>query len=202
LHWACINNRRAIADLLLTHGADINYSGGKLNEIAIQWAVRNEKFTSLVQYLIEKGSNLSHKSVSGMDTLHVACRSGSMKMVFLLISGGSCVDTIDVNGDTPLYWCLKNQGDIDTSDLQRLLLRLGADGSLKDGEGNNAFHLIAYSSQRFTDEKFALAMIDKIDLIKKKFGDDLLGMKNDAGTVIYIFIYMFGYISICIYVFI
>jgi hypothetical protein len=35
--------RRAIAALLLVHGADVNYSGGKLNEIAIQWAVRNEK---------------------------------------------------------------------------------------------------------------------------------------------------------------
>ena len=29
---------------LLDNGADLNYSGGRLNEIPLQWAVRNEKY--------------------------------------------------------------------------------------------------------------------------------------------------------------
>ena len=31
---------------LLDNGADLNYSGGRLNEIPLQWAVRNEKYVT------------------------------------------------------------------------------------------------------------------------------------------------------------
>jgi ankyrin repeat protein len=42
-----------------------------------------------------------------MDALHVACRSGSVKMAFLLLSAGAYVDSADGGGETPLHWCLK-----------------------------------------------------------------------------------------------
>ena len=61
----------------------------------------------LVQHLIEQGSELTHKSVDGMDALHVACRSGSVRMAFLLLSAGAYVDSADGGGETPLHWCLK-----------------------------------------------------------------------------------------------
>lgn len=61
----------------------------------------------MVQYLINKGSNLNHKSVTGMDTLHVACRAGNVKMAYLILSAGAYVDTTDGDGDTPFLWCLK-----------------------------------------------------------------------------------------------
>ena len=53
------------------------------------------RYTMLVQYLIEKGSHLSHKGVGGLDALHVAVRAGNVQIVFLLLSGGSCVDSQD-----------------------------------------------------------------------------------------------------------
>ena len=65
------------------------------------------RYAMLVQYLIEQGSELTHKSVDGMDALHVACRSGSVKMAFLLLSAGAYVDSADGGGETPLHWCLK-----------------------------------------------------------------------------------------------
>ena len=34
LHWAAINNRRAITHLLVQHGAQVNYCGGKLQEVS------------------------------------------------------------------------------------------------------------------------------------------------------------------------
>ena len=61
----------------------------------------------LVQYLIEKGSHLSHKGVGGLDALHVAVRAGNVQIVFLLLSGGSYVDSQDECHDTPFHWCLK-----------------------------------------------------------------------------------------------
>ena len=36
--------RRLIINYLLDNGADINYSGGRLNESPLQWAVRNDKY--------------------------------------------------------------------------------------------------------------------------------------------------------------
>ena len=32
---------------LLDNGADLNYSGGRLDEIPLQWAVRNEKYVTV-----------------------------------------------------------------------------------------------------------------------------------------------------------
>jgi Ankyrin repeats (many copies) len=65
------------------------------------------RYAPLVQFLINKGSNLNHKSVTGMDTLHVACRAGNVKMAYLILSAGAYVDTVDSNGDTAFQWCLK-----------------------------------------------------------------------------------------------
>jgi ankyrin repeat protein len=45
-----------------------------------------------------------------MDSLHVACRAGSVKNAFLLLCGGAYVDPVDSAGDTPLHWCLKVSG--------------------------------------------------------------------------------------------
>jgi ankyrin repeat protein len=56
-----------------------------------------------------------------------------VNMAFLLLSAGAPVDTIDHSGDSPLHWCIKNNAEIDTSDLQRLLLRMGADCALRLG---------------------------------------------------------------------
>jgi hypothetical protein len=36
---------------LLDNGADLNYSGGRLNEIPLQWAVRNEKYVTALKHL-------------------------------------------------------------------------------------------------------------------------------------------------------
>ena len=67
----------------------------------------NLRYAPLVQFLINKGSNLNHKSVNGADTLHVACRAGNVKMAYLILSAGAYVDTTDSAGDTPFLWCLK-----------------------------------------------------------------------------------------------
>ena len=61
----------------------------------------------LVQHLIEKGSHLSHKGVGGVDALHLAIRAGNVQIAFLLLSGGSYVDSQDECNDTPFHWCLK-----------------------------------------------------------------------------------------------
>ena len=81
LHWAAINNRFAIANLLIDHGADVGYSGGLLNENALQWAARR-KFYSMVDLLIRKGENiLSHRSDRGHDCLKIAHELGNQQLL-------------------------------------------------------------------------------------------------------------------------
>ena len=76
----------------------------------------------LVQYLIEKHANLSHKGVGGMDALHVACRASSVKNVFLILCGGAYVDSVDGNGDTCFHWCMKVNKKINQFFLFRFIL--------------------------------------------------------------------------------
>ena len=51
LHWAAINNRLNIARLLLAWGSNPLQSGGVLNELPLQWAIR-KKYMAMVKLLI------------------------------------------------------------------------------------------------------------------------------------------------------
>ena len=183
LHWAAINNRRAIAHVLLQHGADVNYVGGKLQEIPLQWAVRNEKFTGIAQYLIEAGSDLTHRSVNGLDTLHVACRMGNVNMAFLVLAAGAAANTRDADGNTTLQYLLKTQAEWDSHDIQRLLLRFGADVAVTDEHGNNAMHLMALAGKAFTDARLALLYVRSLH--SDATVRDVFAAKNKEGQTVY-----------------
>lgn len=76
LQWAAINNRCAIANLLIDNGADISYAGGLLMENALQWAVRR-KYYKMVELLARKGQNvLGHRSNEGSDAIGIAHSQG------------------------------------------------------------------------------------------------------------------------------
>lgn len=76
LHWAAINNRIKIANLLVEYGAD-HAPGGLLNETPLQWALR-KRYYKMMSLLIEKlHVDLRHKSNQGFDALHLACRAGN-----------------------------------------------------------------------------------------------------------------------------
>lgn len=83
------------------------------------------RYTMLVQHLIDKGSNLNHRSIAGMNCLHVACRAGSVKIAFLLLCAGAYVDAVDTVGDTALHWCLKVRNKPNLRELYKYLFKLG-----------------------------------------------------------------------------
>ena len=88
LHWAAINNRVKIALFLLHHGANVNKCGGLLNESPIHWAIR-KNLCEMVDVLIQNGADLSIKSGSGLDPLHLACHIGMRQICNY--STNSCV---------------------------------------------------------------------------------------------------------------
>ena len=88
LHWAAINNRHDIAELLINQGAIINIPGGMLGETPLLWAIR-KKYYRMMQLLIVKGADLRVKSVQGLDGLHMAVRAGDWNMLFMLLHFGA-----------------------------------------------------------------------------------------------------------------
>lgn len=143
LHWAAINNRVKIMELLLHHKASVNTMGGENREIPLQWAVRHAHCTAAVHMLITERSDLQHRSIFGYDSLFLAVQAGHLHIVYLLLQAGAKVNTVDPCQDTPLYWLLKYDGERNTLDLQRLLLRFGASVVHRGDQGRVALHYIA-----------------------------------------------------------
>ena len=84
LHWAAMNNRLQIAELLLANGADVNKPGGDLREIPIQWTVRNEGLFAMTVLLLQHGSNIQHQNIYGQDSLVLACQAGNVNAAFMM----------------------------------------------------------------------------------------------------------------------
>jgi ankyrin repeat protein len=55
---------------------------------------------------LEKKSNISEKTIDGLNVIHLAIRSGTDNpdLVGLLIEGGAAVNGTTLNGDTPLHY--------------------------------------------------------------------------------------------------
>lgn len=145
LHWAAINNRVQIAELLLTHHANVNIVGGDGEEIPLQWAVRYPKCLPMVQLLLREKSNLNHMSNTHHDSLFLAVIANQLHAAFLLLHAGANPDTTDKYHDTPILWLLKHRNvnqDGEAMEMLRLLLAFHADVSHAGKNGNNALHVL------------------------------------------------------------
>jgi len=149
LHWASINNRYDIARYLLSKDVDINFVGGLNKEIPLQWAVRTQRSSRLVQMLISEGSDVHHKSIYGCDALFIAVQAMNMHAVFILLNSGVNPNSVDMHGDTPLYALLRRPASLQSHDMIRLLLRFKASVDVKTNIGDTAMHIIASGGINF-----------------------------------------------------
>eukprot|EP00981_Chlorochromonas_danica_P007082 scaffold1551_cov164-Ochromonas_danica.AAC.10 len=148
LHWAAINNRVQIIEFLLHQKANVNVVGGVNQEIPLQWAVRHAHCTAAVNLLLLEGSNVHHRSAYGYDALFLAVQASHLHIVYMLLQAGANANTIDSQGDTPLYWLLKHDTGHQSIDIQRLLLRFHASVTLRGHEDRVALHYIAESGRK------------------------------------------------------
>ena len=145
MQFAAINDQIAIAKLLLQNNAKVNYAGGILQEIALQWAIRKSNY-EMIMLLVKSGSNMQHKSAQMTDSLHLACRLGDIRAVFLLLHSGADLNSLDANGLTCLYYLVSHQRTLNLQflDIIRILLHFKADPKTKDpSNGNNLLHFLA-----------------------------------------------------------
>ena len=163
LHWAALNNRLAIARLLLSYGGDPTQSGGVLDEVPLQWAIR-KNYMAMAKLLIhwtngqgQEKRILQHKSKLGNDALHLAIRQFDAKQVFLLLHWGANPNSLDSEGNTPLLWMVKNlKGHHNNKGIIRLLLKYGCDSSLMDNDLCNPMHILAKDTDFEIDIAFLI----------------------------------------------
>lgn len=150
LHWAAINGRYEIVEYLIHCNATINVCGGDNGEIPLQWAVRFPNCAKVVNLLLNEKSDLTHKSIYGFDALFLAVQSGNVNIVYMLLANGADPNSVDLHGDTPLYWQLKNETTTGNKwDMVRLLCKFHANVNHRGKDGNNALHIISNMGNNF-----------------------------------------------------
>lgn len=154
----CANNKRAVYQLIVCSGADVNavHQQGASTKSLILPRVRNldetplvrdfdsvrsgsaERATSKSLSSLNHGNNLFREGhPDGCSLLHIACQFADIGMVELLLQYGADVNAIDSKGQTPLHYCITVQ----KSDIAKVLLIRGVKSNVFDKEGKSAMQL-------------------------------------------------------------
>ncbi len=113
-HWK-------VADFLIKHGADVNYSNPETGETPLHSSLAKAGrpyFLYVVKLLVENGANVNAKTIPGKETgafmrdvrtkgetsLHRAAAYSDAETIKYLLEKGADKTAKDANGDSPLTW--------------------------------------------------------------------------------------------------
>lgn len=113
-HWK-------VCELLIKHGADVNYHVDKTNETPLHNALAKAGrpyYFYTVKLLVENGADVNAKTIAGIETgafmrdvrtkgetpLHRAAAYADDQIIQYLLDHGADKEAKDVNEDTPLSW--------------------------------------------------------------------------------------------------
>ena len=97
LTLACCGGFKEVASILLTHGADIELGAS----IPLMEAAQ-EGHRDLVEFLLERGSNVNAQTTTGDTALTYACENGHTSVVDILLRAGAHLEHESEGGRTPL----------------------------------------------------------------------------------------------------
>jgi ankyrin repeat protein len=148
LHIAAAASSRAMAELLMTHGADCrarNRRGAEPLHYAADGGRRDPRTQAgLIECLISMGAEPNAVDRTGVAPLHRAVRSRSLAAVGALLDGGADPRQPNKSGSTPLHLAVQNTGKSGSGSDQahrqqaaiiKLLLARGARPTDKDSQG-------------------------------------------------------------------
>ncbi len=132
LHYAVINHRKEIVELLLSYNLDPNIKDYLGNTPLHLIADLNERTCC--------ADNISRLFVSNKPNFHSYNRSIISEIIKLLIDNGGIVDIKDNGGETPLHLAAR----VNNQDVAKSLLELGANVNAKDKGGDTPLMYAAY----------------------------------------------------------
>ena len=105
LYWAAGIGNRAIIELLLTHGADIN-AQVKENDFTPLHAAVHMTQHATVAFLLARGADVNRPGDRGQTPLHLTVHANAPAMAQKLLAADANVDMRDSYQRTPLDWAL------------------------------------------------------------------------------------------------
>lgn len=170
-HNIGLSKKRKIVELLLKAGADVNKeSPFNKNNALLAAAYSGEQ--EIFEFLLKQGANLV--STNGLTTLMMAAYAGRKDMVtFLLEKKLADMNAQDDKGFTALIFAVRQL----QRDIVELLLKAGADVSLKTVHKKTALVMIGHGSECFPDKNDIVS-----SSIEKAIRKDILELLLKAGA--------------------
>lgn len=122
LQYAAMEGNKAVTELLVQSGADVNIRQDIEGMTALHYAAQLDA-PDIAKLLIDHGADVNIKDHYGDTPLHRAVMNRKRDTVDLLIANGAEIDSRQRNGATPLFYAAF-VGDVE---LTEVLCRRGAD---------------------------------------------------------------------------
>lgn len=142
LHRICSKGSVAGARFLVSHSVDANSRDAEDNT-ALHKSFRHP---GVVRVLLQNGAQVNVVNFQGQTPLHLACGSGPLESVELLVAFGASLRAVDKNGRSVLHYAARNGDDVIdfVSDLavNRGIVSINA----RNEEGETPLHLVTCCS--------------------------------------------------------
>jgi len=152
---ACRYGHVSEVDILLSKGANINYSDpdDPFGANCLSEASRRGK-AQIVQLLIERGVSVNTKISHDITALHLACERGHVNVVQVLLDNGCSPAPAELfNLDTPLHYAAASDHDA----ICKLLVDSGVDINIQNRTGDTPLH-IAVANDRSSSTTMLLEL--------------------------------------------
>jgi len=136
-------DRLAIAQLLIEHGAEVNLHGSgdsalfnELQNMAYRTdsSIQKDIYHASILLLLDHGADPVDEN--GNTVMHYICYSGDMVLLQQLsVTHSSQLDAKNANGQTPLMWAAEGECE----EVIEYLLYIGVDATATDTEGKTAY---------------------------------------------------------------
>jgi len=137
LHVAAFEGAGDMIEVLVTHGADVEFKDEKNGAVAAVYAVQNKQAEALTQ-LLNFEADVNAKSADGQTLLHWAAAGNNTVAIQLLVDRGADLGAQDNEGNTALHTAVFSNVEPDALEL---LLSLGADPTLNNNNGKTTLKL-------------------------------------------------------------
>ena len=134
---ACLYGHLSLLRLLVEeYGADINVKDEALSTPLMHMLQFCVLRISMVQYLLERGAEVTSSNINGRTTLHLCVlKRANTEIARLLLEHGASVTAMDKDGETALHIAVRRSN----ADVTRLLLKNGANTKLVNKDGKVPF---------------------------------------------------------------